>query len=184
MQYWNLLRLAKISCYFQRLVIFYRLKKKINWKRKGCGSRQPIITIIWYMFEIFLDRRLWKVLRFTRIKIFSEIRDFFHIVWNLIEKVKDVEVRQTLLEIWCIFEICDNNYEKVITFIEDFMLFSEIHNFSSFCLKLNWKCKGCGSRPDSIRIIWCICMIFWHHFEKVITISKDLMLFSEIPNFS
>ena len=45
-----------------------------------------------------------------------------------------------------------HNVEKVINIRVDLMLFSD--NLFEFCWKLYWKLKGCGNRPDFIRIIW------------------------------
>ena len=43
-----------------------------------------------------------------------------------------------------------NNATKLL-----FLIFSEISNFLALFWKHNWKHKGCGYRPDIIRIIWC-----------------------------
>ena len=81
----------------QRLTIFYNLEKGFDWKGKWCGSRPDIIRIIWCIFEIF-DTNVKRLLRKTRISYYFQRSAIdLTVAKNVIEKLKGVEVGQTLL---------------------------------------------------------------------------------------
>ena len=105
----------RISCYFQRLAIFYNFFKKFIEKVKGVEVGQ---TLLWWtgVNLRFSDTSLKRSSSLSRTSCyFQRLAIFYHSLKNIIEKVKGEEVGQPSWELSGVhFRFFDTSLKKLL----------------------------------------------------------------------